>query len=50
MCLLYADDVALISESEADMQKMLDFTNDWCERWKMNINMSKTKVIHFRIK
>ena len=46
--LLYADDVALITESEEDMQFLLNFTHHWCETWHMKINMSKSKVTHFR--
>ena len=30
------------------LQKMLDTLSDWCNRWRMDINESKTKVIHFR--
>ena len=46
--LMYADDVAFITENERDMQTLLDFTHTWCETWHMKINMSKTKVMHFR--
>ena len=48
--LLYADDVAIISPNENDMQTMLNYLNKWCEKWFMTINMSKTKIIHFRKK
>ncbi len=30
-CLLYADDLILIDESEEDLQKMLDVVHDWCK-------------------
>ncbi len=46
--LLYADDVVLLAESEKDPQALIDFTHDWCLKWRMKINNSKTKVIHFR--
>ena len=47
--LLNADNVALITEPEEDMQSLLDFTHTWCETWHMKIiNMSKSKVTHFR--
>ena len=29
--LLYADDIALISESEDSLQRMLDVVNNWCQ-------------------
>ena len=46
--LLYADDIALIAENEENLQSMLHCLSDWCHTWKMNINQSKTKVMHFR--
>ena len=27
---------------------MLNVVNDWCSKWKMQINPGKTKVVHFR--
>ena len=49
-CLVYADDIILLSESENDMQTMLDFTNDWCNNWRLRINHSKSNCMHFRNK
>ena len=46
--LLYADDIVLIAENEADMQNMLSHTNEWCKKWRMSINEKKTNVMHFR--
>ena len=46
--LMYADDIVLLSESEHDMQRMLDAVNEWCYKWRLSLNESKTKVIHFR--
>ena len=38
MCiLLYADDIVLISESEQNLQIMLDFVNSWCYKLQMKI-------------
>ena len=48
--LMYADDVAILSENAEDLQSMLDFTHQWCKKWGMTINMSKSKIIHFRKK
>ena len=49
-CLLYADDIALIAESEEDLQRMLDAVYRWCMKWRMreNPSLGKTHVIHFR--
>ena len=46
--LLYADDVVILANDETEMQKMLNSVNKWCIQWKMKINMSKTKIMHFR--
>ena len=48
--LLYADDVALLSDNEQDMQTMLDYVANWCKTWGMKINMTKSKVMHIRKK
>ena len=46
--LLYADDIVLMSDSEEKLQKMLICLNDWCCKWFMNVNIDKTKIVHFR--
>ena len=48
--LFYADDIAIISETEDGMQQMLDKLNDWCNKWRIVINENKTKILHFRPK
>ena len=45
--LLYADDIVLLAENEKDLQTLLDITQDWCYKWKININVEKSKM-HFR--
>ena len=47
-CLLYADDLALVSESEDDLQTMFNILSIWCKKWRMKVNTSKTAIIHFR--
>ena len=42
--MLYADDVVLLAESEADLQLLMNALNDWCGR---NV-MTKGNVVHFR--
>ena len=46
--LLYADDIVLLAESEADLQLLLNALNDWCGRNDMTVNMAKSNVVHFR--
>ena len=46
--LLFADDIALIADSEEHLQRMLDFVRHWCSQNKMSVNISKTKVVYFR--
>ena len=48
--LLNADNVVLISESADDLQNMLNTLNNWCNKWRLAVNESKTKIVHFRNK
>ena len=45
---LYADDLAIMAESEEDLQVMLPILDRWCKKWRMRVNVSKTKIVHFR--
>lgn len=46
--LLYADDIVLLTENEHDMQHVLDTLDKWCMKWRLNVNIAKSNVIHFR--
>lgn len=46
-CLLYADDIVLLSTTKEGLQKCLNNLENYCNRWKLQINFSKTKVIIF---
>lgn len=46
--LLFADDIALLSDSEEKMQQMLTCLNNWCKKWRLSLNMGKTKMVHYR--
>ena len=46
--LLYADDSVLIAKSRLDLQNSLDFVYDYCQRWKLCVNILKTKIVVFR--
>ena len=45
---LYADDIALISLTEQDIQRLQDTFHDWCKRWRVLINIDKSNFVHFR--
>ena len=46
--LLYADDIVLLSETVSGLQKGLLLLEEYCDRWKLSVNVSKTKVVVFR--
>ena len=46
--LLYADDSILMSNSREDLQDSLDYVHDYCQRWRLYVNVAKTKVVVFR--
>jgi hypothetical protein len=48
--LLYADDVVLLSHSADGLQSMLDSLDQWSKKWKVYVNRTKSKIIHFRKK
>ena len=45
---LYADDLVLFSRSHDLTQRALDVLSSYCETFKVNVNLSKTKAIKFR--
>ena len=47
LILLYADDTVLFSDNETDLQHSLVVFEDYCQRWKLNVNTSKTKIVIF---
>ena len=47
-CLLYADDIALMAESEEDLQRLISIVHSWCRKWQLIVNIDKTRIIHFR--
>ena len=46
--LAYADDVVLLSENDNELQQLMNELNVWCEHNKLEVNVGKSKVIHFR--
>ena len=45
--MLYADDTLLLSETEEDLQRALDATGEYCKKWSIAINPSKSKIVVF---
>ena len=46
-CLLYADDLVLLSESLQGLQNSLTKLSHYCDEWGLQINISKTKSLVF---
>lgn len=46
--LLYADDIVIFSNTMEGLQKGLDVLEDYCRKWKLTVNIDKTKVMVFR--
>ena len=46
--LLYADDITLFSETPEGLQKGLDILKEYGNKWKLNVNTEKSKIIVFR--
>ena len=46
--LLYADDIALISDSPENLQRQVNELHSWSEEWMLKVN--KTLIVHFHMK
>ena len=46
-CLLYADDVILLSRSEAGLQRCIAKLEQYCDEWCLEVNLDKSKVLIF---
>ena len=42
---LYADDVAVLGETEYELQCILDTVAEWCNKLGLGINPMKTKIL-----
>ena len=47
--LLYADDVILLSESAEGLQRGLDCMYEYCNTWRLKLNVNKSKIVIFKI-
>ena len=45
--LLYADDTALLADSADALQNSLNQFQTYCDRWKLRVNIKKTKIVIF---
>ena len=46
--LLYADDIVLLAKTEVDLQFLLYLVENWCRNWRLEVNLTKTNVMHVR--
>lgn len=46
-CLIYADDLVILSSSNGGMRRMIKELEAYCEEWKLVISVEKTKVVEF---
>ncbi len=46
-CLMYADDLVLMSTTSKGLQNALDRLGEYCRRWGLTVNEGKTKVMIF---
>ena len=44
---MYADDTILLANSAVNLQKGLNELKNYCDKWKLQINSEKTKVLVF---
>ena len=47
LLLLFADDIVLFGNNKEDLQFALDKFNTYCDKWRLTVNTSKTKVMKF---
>ena len=46
-CLIYADDLVIMSTSAEGLQECLNKLATYCNKWKLQVNLKKTKIILF---
>ena len=46
-CLIYADNLVIMSTSAEGLQQCLNKLATYCNKWKLQVNLKKTKVILF---
>ena len=48
--LMWADDIVLLSETKEGLQNCLNNLHNYCQIWKLEVNLKKTKIMIFRVK
>ena len=46
-CLLYADDLLILSETETGLRASINKLHSYVKKWKLNVNIKKTKIMVF---
>ena len=46
--LMYADDIILLTTNEIDLQFSLTIVENSWEKWRLEVNLTKTNVMHVR--
>ena len=44
-CLFFADDIVLFADNEADLHSLLNTANSFFQKWKLKMNLSKSKFL-----
>ena len=47
-CLLFADDLVLLTPTKEELQQHLDLLHRFCQTWTLKVNLSKTKFMVFQ--
>ena len=48
--LLYCDDIVLLADNEQDLQFLLTICENWSKKYRLEVNLGKTNVLHVRPK
>jgi hypothetical protein len=48
--LAFADDIVLMATNEKDLDFILRHVEQWCDNFRLKVNIDKTKIVHFRPK
>lgn len=46
--LLYADDLTLLADDPETLQTMINSLAEYCDRWNLQVNLDKSKIVIFR--
>ena len=45
--LTFADDIALLADNKANLQRLVKITENYARRWRFSFNTKKSKVVVF---